>query len=245
MGRQHRGLLYHRLFSSRADGFLSESAEVRAALAAIGAAVAPLAAEITDVLDAGFDDVAVWGAVWQQGHHLVGRVQHRDRLVQPAADRPPCHLHELAPRLRPRARVETELVVRKGRQPRPKLQPVTAVIAATPLVVAWQEDVRTRPDGAQHDRAVWPVEVRLEGAHEEPWWLLTDRPVTTVEQAAEIFRMYRVWVLAKGVKRRFARVILFGLARGVIPRDHTPRQESIGGEQCRRRRGRWRVQQCQ
>jgi len=35
------------------------------------------------------------------------------------------------------------------------------------------------------------VEVRLEGAHEQPWWLLTDRPVTTAEAALEIFRMYR------------------------------------------------------
>ena len=35
------------------------------------------------------------------------------------------------------------------------------------------------------------MEVRLEGAHEEPWWLLTDRPVTTAEAATAIFRMYR------------------------------------------------------
>ena len=33
-------------------------------------------------------------------------------------------------------------------------------------------------------------EVRLEGAREPPWWLLTDRPVTTPEQALEVFRMY-------------------------------------------------------
>jgi hypothetical protein len=191
VGRQRRGLLYHRLFSSAATGFLSESAETQAALASVGAALAPLAADITYVFDAGFDDVAVWATVWTQGHHLVCRVQHRDRLVRPAADQPPCHLYRLAPRLVPLARVETELVVRKGKQPRPKLQPVTAVVAAGPLVVDYQEDVRTRPDGARRTRQVWLVEVRLEGAHEQPWWLLTDRPVTTAAAALEIFRMYR------------------------------------------------------
>ena len=191
VGRQRRGLLYHRRFSSRADGFLSESAETQAALAAIGQALAPLAAEVTYVVDSGFDDVAVWGTIWTQGHHLVVRVQHRDRMVRPAGEQPPCHLYELAPRLRPLARVETEMVVRKGRQPRPTLQPVTAVVAAVPLVVDYQEEVRTRADGARHARQVWLVEVRLEGAHEEPWWLLTDRPVTTAEAATAIFRMYR------------------------------------------------------
>jgi hypothetical protein len=191
VGRQRRGLLYHRLFSSAAVGFLSESAETQAALASVGAALAPLAADVTYVFDAGFDDVAVWATVWGQGHHLVCRVQHRDRLVRPAVEQPPCHLYRLAPRLAPLARVETEMVVRKGKQPRPKLQPVTAVVAAVPLVVDYQEEVRTRPDGARHARRAWLVEVRLEGAHEAPWWLLTDRPVTTAEQALEILRMYR------------------------------------------------------
>jgi len=195
VGRQRRGLLYHRLFSSSAEGFLSESAETQAALARVpsgcGAALAPLSAEITYVVDSGFDDVAVWATIWAQRHHLVCRVQHRDRLVRPAADQPACHLYALAPRLTPLARVETEMVVRKGQQPRPKLQPVTAVVAAVPLVVAYQEEVRTQPDGAQRERAVWLVEVRLEGAHEAPWWLLTDRPVTTAEEATEVFRMYR------------------------------------------------------
>ena len=191
VGRQRRGLLYHRLFSSTAVGFLSESAETQAALASVGAALAPLAADITYVFDAGFDDVAVWATVWMQGHHLVCRVQHRDRLVRPAADQPPCHLYDLAPRLRPLARVETEMVVRKGKQPRPKLQPVTAVVSAVPLVVDYQEEVRTKADGARHRQPAWLVEVRLAGAHEPPWWLLTDRPVTSAEAALEIFRMYR------------------------------------------------------
>jgi DDE family transposase len=201
VGHQRRGLLYHRLFSSAAPDFTSESAEVQRALTSIGSAVAPLGAELTYIMDADFDDVAVWGTIWQQGHHLVCRVRARDRLVRPAADQPRCHLWEIAPHLRPLARVETELVVQRGRQPRPKLQRVPVTIAAAPLVVDWQEEVRRRSDGARHQQAVWLVEVRLEGVDQEPWWLLTDRPVETAEQAAEIFRMYRQrWAIEDAFK---------------------------------------------
>jgi hypothetical protein len=36
---------------------------------------------------------------------------------------------------------------------------------------------------------------------QEPWWLLTDRPVETAEQAAEIFRMYRQrWAIEDAFK---------------------------------------------
>jgi hypothetical protein len=201
VGHQRRGLLYHRLFSSAAPDFASESAEVQRALTSIGSAVAPLGAELTYIMDADFDDVAVWGTIWQQGHHLVCRVRERDRLVRPAADQPRCHLWEIAPHLRPLARVETEMVVQRGRQPRPKLQRVPVTIAAAPLVVDWQEEVRRRSDGARHQQAVWLVEVRLEGVDQEPWWLLTDRPVETAEQAAEIFRMYRQrWAIEDAFK---------------------------------------------
>jgi len=192
VGRQRRGLLYHRLFSSTAPDFKSESDETQRALAAIGAVLAPLTpADITYVMDCGFDDIAVVGAIWQQGHHAVWRVRERDRLVRPASEAPLCHLWELTPRLRPLARVETELVVQRPGQPQPKLQRVPVMIAAVPLEVRWQEEVRTRTDGPQHDRRLWLVEVRIEGTSQEPWWLLTDRPVETAEQAIEVFRMYR------------------------------------------------------
>lgn len=191
IGRQRRGLLYHRLFSSTAPDFKSEPDETQQALASIGAALAPLATEITYVLDAGFDDSAVVGTIWQQGHHAVWRVRERERLVRPAPDQPRCHLVDLAPRLRPLAQVETELVVRRIGQPRPKLQRVPVQIGSVPLVMDWQEDARTRPDGARHTQAVWLVEARLVEVDQHPWWLLTDRPVETAEQAVEIFRMYR------------------------------------------------------
>lgn len=192
VGRRRRGLLHRRPFSSTAPGFTSESGETQQALASIGAALAPLAgADITHVMDCGFDDSAVAGAIWQQGHRAVWRVRERDRLVRPTPEAPPCHLRERAPRVRPLARVETELVVQRAGQPRPRLRRVPVTIAAVPLVMHWQEGVRTRPDGAQHDRRCWLVEVRIEGTNQEPWWLLTDRPVETAEQAVEIFRMDR------------------------------------------------------
>lgn len=129
-----RGLLYHRLFSSQAPDFVSEPEEVRGAIRSVGAALAPLVADgaaVTQILDAGFDDAAVWGEVWGQGHRLVCRLHHRDRWVEmPGGE--PRQLRDLAPRLAPLAQVQAEMVVRKEGQPRPKLQPVTATVAAAP-----------------------------------------------------------------------------------------------------------------
>jgi hypothetical protein len=199
-----RGLLYHRLFSSHAPGFLSEPAETRAAIRSVGAALAPLAAAgtaVVDILDSGFDDVAVWAEAWGQGHRLVCRLQHRDRLVRPAPGAPACRLEQLAPKLRRLAEVEAELVVQKQGQERAKLQPVTATVAAVPLVVEYREDLRTRPDGAARERRCWLVEVRLGKVKQEPWWLLTDRPVEDAEQATETFRMYcQRWAIEDAFK---------------------------------------------
>lgn len=204
LGRSgRRGLLYHRLFSSEAPDFVSEPAETRAALRSVGAALAPLAAagaEVSAILDSGFDDEAVWGEVWGQGWHLVCRLSHRDRWVA-APDGTPCQLHTLAPRLRPLARVEAELVVRKEGQSRPKLQPVTATVAATPVVVRWRPGRRTHEEGPEQRQRCWLVEARLERVAAEPWWLLTDHPVETAEQALRIFRMYcQRWAIEDAFK---------------------------------------------
>ncbi len=203
-GGGRRGLLYHRLFSSHAPDFLSESHETRTAIRSVGTALAPLVAEgteVTAILDSGFDDIAIWAEVWGQGHRLVCRLQHRTRLVRPAGGGPPCQLAELTPQVRPLAAVEAELVVRQTGQERPKLQPVTATIAAVPLVVAYREEARTRPDGAERERACWLVEVRLGRVAQEAWWLLTDRPVATAEQAIEVFRMYcQRWAIEDAFK---------------------------------------------
>src|SRR5512134_3857753 len=85
------GLLYHRLFSSTAADFISESEERRAAIGAVSAALAPLAADVTWILDSGFDDVAMWSAIWAQEASLVCRLQHDDRWVE-TRHGTPCHL---------------------------------------------------------------------------------------------------------------------------------------------------------
>jgi hypothetical protein len=185
-----RGLLYHRLFSSTAPDFVSESEERRMAIRSVAAALAPLAADITWLLDSGFDDVAMWSAIWAQEMGLVCRLQHFDRWVE-TEQGTACQLAELAPHLRPLAQLTTELVVQKTGQSRPKLQPVTVTVAGAPLVVRWRPGLRTAAEAEEQPKACWLVEVRLERVAQEPWWLLTDRPVETAEQATEIFRMYR------------------------------------------------------
>lgn len=201
IGPQRRGLLDHHLFSSSAADFVSESREVQDALTEIDTAVAPLNAEITYLLDAGFDDVAVWATIWGQRRHLVVRVAHRDRLIQPVIGAPVCHLAERAVPLQPLARVESEMVVRKQGQPRAKLQPVAVTVASASLVLRYQEGARTRGDGAWREQALWLVEARMHGVTEEPWWLVTDRPVTTADQATEVFRMYRQrWAIEDSFK---------------------------------------------
>ena len=68
---------------------------------------------------------------------------------------------------------------------------MTARLAAVPLVVRAQSEVRTRTDGPRTDHDLWLVEVQLDRVATAPWWLLTDHPVTTAEEATTIFRMYR------------------------------------------------------
>ena len=190
LGTQRRGLLSHKLSSSAAPDFVSAPAEVRTAIRSVGTALAAQAAgaDVTAIIDSGLDDQAVWGDMWAQGWSLVGRICHDRRLVRPAPEAPLQPLTTVAARLRPLAEVQTELVVQKVGQPRPKLQPVTATVSATPVIVP---DHGREVAAATQERACWLVEVRLARVKAEPWWLLTDRPVETAEQATEIFRMYR------------------------------------------------------
>jgi len=201
IGRQRRGLLYHKLYSSAAPGFQSEPAEVRAAIRSVGGALAPLGAEVTAIYDSGFDDQAVWGETWAAGLHLLCRLKHRDRLVRPAPARPLCHLEELAPRLKALARVQAEMVVRKEGQNRPKLQPTTATVSAAPVIVPYRWRPAPGTDEEARERACWLVEVRLARVKAEPWWLITDRPVETAAQATEVFRMYcQRWAIEDAFK---------------------------------------------
>ncbi len=201
VGQERRGLVYHHLFSSTADDFVSESVETQRALATVDDALAPLGVAVTDILDAGFDDIAVWDTIWAQQAHIVCRVRDRKRLVHPTADAPACQLHACAAGLRPLVQVASELVVRTTGQRREKLQPVTVVVAAVPLMLRYQHAARMVAPGEWRERAIWLVEVRLEGVGSEPWWLVTDHPVTNADEATEVLRMYRQrWAIEDSFK---------------------------------------------
>lgn len=138
---------------------------------------------------------------WAQQAHVVCRVRDRKRLVHPTADAPACQLHACAAGLRPLAQVASELVVRKTGQRREKLQPVTVVVAAVSLMLRYQHAARMAAPGEWRERAIWLVEVRLEGVGSEPWWLVTDHPVTNADEATEVFRMYRQrWAIEDSFK---------------------------------------------
>jgi hypothetical protein len=196
MTPQRRGLLYHRLFSSQEAEFSSEPAEVQLALQTVHEALPEQGnwQSVTWIMDRGFDDVAVWRTVWEQEEHLVCRVKHSERLVEYQAQNGSWLAKDIAAavgELRPYAQVQTEMVVRRGRQPQPKAQRVTADIRACPLRLTYEGNVR-RPGLADMRRQdLWLVEVHLLGTSLEPWLLLTDWPVQDAESAVRIFRMYR------------------------------------------------------
>lgn len=200
IGREgRRGILYHRLFSSQAEDFESESKEIQQALKSIGQALMGRVGRVTYVTDTQFDDEAVWGTIWEQGNHLVCRLKHEERLVEEPIERPGqgeyafrgVSVGQATARVRELARARTEMLVRKRGQRWKKRQPVTVVISACPIRVRYQVDVRTRRDGPIRKKDVWLVVVRLENVERAPWLLLTDWPVEDAESAVRVFRMYR------------------------------------------------------
>ena len=188
-----RGVLYHRLFSSREKGFRSESAQVQEALRSVGEALADKRGQVTYIVDSGFDDVAVWATIWEQGNHLVCRLKHRARLVEQrrGGTWQQTNVEQAALRVRELARLGTEMEVRKRGQRAVKVQPVEAVVSACPIRVSYQPGIREGVAGEVKTKEVWLVEVRLEDTNLEPWLLLTDWPIADEQGAWTVFRMYR------------------------------------------------------
>lgn len=89
-----------------------------------------------------------------------------------------------------RAQVQTDMVVKRGSQRRPKAQTMTAKIRRRSLRGRYERQVRCEGPAAETTKALWLVAVRLLGTNMEPWLLLTDHPVTDSESALRIFRMY-------------------------------------------------------
>lgn len=205
-----RGILYHRLFTSQEETFLSESKETQDALDSVGAGLRDKAGSVTYICDSQFDDVAVWGAIWEQRNHLVVRLKHQERLVErvlppaslPENDGEPAEtspisasiaepISELKSQACEMARVRSEMLVRKRNQRLKKRQPVMAVVSSLPIRVRYRVDQRTRPDGELRVKNAHLVVVRLENVEMEPWLLITDHPVSTEQEGLRVFRMYR------------------------------------------------------
>ncbi len=183
-----RGLLYHHLFSSQQPDFQSENREIERAIAETAAGLRGYAGVKTWVMDCGFDNDDVWWQVWSYpGSHLVVRLYHHERIVlwqNPQGVWEERYLDATFAHLRPLAEVETELEVRLVGQRRPKRQTVTVRLASVPLRVY-------HPTDRQQTQAVWLVKAEIVNAVNEPWYLLTDWPVTDAASALRAFIYYR------------------------------------------------------
>jgi len=191
-----RGILYHRLFSSKEQDFLSESLEVQQALQTVSGGLSNLKRKMTVswILDSGFDDVAVWRTVWEQEEHLVCRVKHKERLIAYQNDAGQWlegDIEQARKQLTLLAEARTEMVVRRGRQKQPKRQRIRARIKACPIQLTYQTNVRREGPGEQVQKKLWLVEIHLPGTSLKPWLLITDWSVTDAQSAVRIFQMYR------------------------------------------------------
>lgn len=191
-----RGVLYHRLFSSKEEDFLSESLEIQTALQTVTRALRKHKQHqsVTWITDTGFDDVAVWRTIWEQEQHVVCRLKHKDRLIQHQDEQGQWvngNIQGARQRLQLLATARTEMVVRRGRQRKAKRQPVGVEVRACPIRLTYQTNVRREGPGAKVHKDLWLVEVRVPRTNLKPWLLLTDWPVTDAHSAVRIFRMYR------------------------------------------------------
>lgn len=191
-----RGVLYHRLFSSTAEEFVSEPAEVQRALSTTSAALAGLKERlvVSWIVDRGLDDVAVWRSIWEQGEHVVCRVQHTERrgaYPDGAGGWQVGNIEQDRGSLERMATARTRLEVRVGAQRRPKRQEVTVELRAGPVRLSYESNVRREGCGEMVEKTLWLVEARLVKTDLAPWLLLTDWPVTDAASALRIFQMYR------------------------------------------------------
>jgi len=202
LGKSARGLLYHHLFSSTSADFLSEPHEVLNAIESVSAALTPVPAVVTWLIDRGFDSIAIWHRIWQHRHHLVGRVRDLGRIVF----RPTAHerwertvIMNLEPHLQPLASVQAEMEVQMEGQKRRYRQAVTAQVSTVKAQLRYTITVDKKHHQFKQD--VWIVHVALTGTVHEPWWLITDWPVVTPDDAQRVFRMYCArWAAEDGYK---------------------------------------------
>lgn len=202
LGHSARGVLYHHLFSSTAADFRSEPQESFDAVDAVSTALLPLSAVVTFLVDRGFDNIAFWQRVWQKGHHLVARIRDLGRIVfrpTPNDRWERTVIQNLTPHLRPLATLEAEMEVQMVGQKHQYRQKVTARMSAAKVQLRTTVTIDKKRQRLRKD--IWIVHVQLEGTVHEPWWLITDWPVETAEDAQRAFRMYcSRWAAEDGYK---------------------------------------------
>jgi hypothetical protein len=142
-----------------------------------------------------------WGVVWAREQHLVCRVRHLQRLVR-APDVlgrwRETKVERYGYRLLEMARVQTKLRVRLGKQRRAKKQPATVKLYAGPMQVAYLVGRKETQEPQTKD--VWLVRAQVLGTN-QCFWLITDHPVETAEEALRVFQMYRMrWSIEDAFK---------------------------------------------
>jgi hypothetical protein len=191
-----RGMLYHRLYSSKEKDFVSEPMETQRALSTVSEALKTRAPEVTPtwIMDRGFDDVAVWRTAWEWGDHVVCRISHAERLVQYQTEEGQWQegtIKDALDHLRPMAKTRSRMKVRIGSQKRPKMQTACVVISACPLRLTYNRNVRREGEPQETQKDLWLVKVTLTNTTLDPWLLITDWPLIHKQMAIQIFRMYR------------------------------------------------------
>lgn len=189
MGRENaRGLLYHKVFSSRAPDFQSENFEIRAAIQETEQALVDFEGWKTWVMDMGFDNDDVWWQIWEQPRsRLVCRVYHLERIVfwqTASGEWEERYLDATFKHFRHLADVETELEVRLQGQKRTRRQKVRLQLWAVPIRIYHPEDKTRTQD-------TWLVRAKVVDAVGDPWYLLTDWPVVDAQSVTRIFIFYR------------------------------------------------------
>lgn len=194
--KRRRGLLYHRLFSSQEDGFLSQPLELQRAIQMVHGALAAQEKDVVVswIMDTEMDDEAIWRTIWEQEAHLVCRLKHFERLVEfqdEAGEWQAGDIEQVREQLRLLAQMKARMRVCVGRQKRPKMQPVGVEIRACPLRLTYDQNVRRKGPERIVQKQVWLVEVHLPDTRLKPWLILTDWPVSGPADARRIFLMYR------------------------------------------------------
>lgn len=233
---KRRGILSQKVLSSEEPGFVSEPGEVQTMLSTVHEALKDgrMEAQVSWLLDSGFDDVAVWRTIWEQEEHVVCRICQRTRLVEWQTEpgvwsKGP--LEEAAKRLNTLAMVRAKMEVPTGSQEHPKQQEVEVEISACSFRLAYHSEVRREspvPDQILR-KDLWLVQVRVLNCPWEPWWLFTDWPVKTEAEAVRIFCLYRQrWGVEESFK--FTRDVpgLGGCASPRLAGDQDPGGTGLG-----------------